>query len=72
MRKKRVKGGDQHPISLKVDKDTWDMYLRGQENRNRLINDLLRWWYQMKHANSGTFKEINGTLFMKASKELWE
>ena len=43
MRKTRVKGGDQHAMSVRIDNETWN-WLQGEQNKNRLINELLKFW----------------------------
>ena len=72
MRKSRVKGGDQHAISVRIDKYIWERWLQTEENKNRLINECLDFYYWMRHEPAGSMKILNGTQFMKMTKEIWE
>lgn len=72
MRKTRVKGGDQHAMSVRIDNDLWE-WLQGEPNKNRLINELLTFWRrsQITYVNYDLFiRNIRYKILEKAELKL--
>lgn len=71
MRKQRVKGGDQHAISARIDKCIW-YWLENEPNKNRLINECLNFYAKMRYQTSGHREILDGQEYEKISKQIWE
>ena len=71
MRKTRVKGGDQHAMSVRIDNELWE-WLQGEQNKNRLINECLEFVKYMQHQPAGRQKILHGRLYEAVDVQIWE
>ena len=69
MRKKRIKGGDQHAISARIDGIVWE-WLKDQPNKNRLINNGLEFIRQLRRFDRMTHILVDNTVVVKLGNEL--
>lgn len=69
MRKTRVKGGDQHAMSVRIDNDLWE-WLQNEPNKNRLINECLNFVKCMESGSKGDIKTLKGHIYERKDKDL--
>lgn len=69
MRKTRVKGGDQHAMSVRIDNELWE-WLQNEPNKNRLINECIHFIKCMESGKQGDTKTLKGHLYKRLDEDL--